>query len=158
MSDGVVMCAVAYDPKVVTIWEGFRAWFRERDFDFDFVLYSNYERQVEDLLSGNIHAAWNSPLAWVRARRLGAARGVDVRALSMRDTDQDLTSVILARSDTGISDVRDRSRTSAEWGSNPARPLTSSASMLGSGCTAIMSVVSARPPGRLSPVTSTRHA
>ena len=35
----------------------------------------NYERQVEDLLAGRIHAAWNSPLAWVRARRLAAARG-----------------------------------------------------------------------------------
>ena len=44
-----LMGAVAYDPKVVTIWDGFRAWFREQDFDFDYLLYSNYERQVEDL-------------------------------------------------------------------------------------------------------------
>ena len=34
--------AVAYDPKVVTIWEGFRAWFATRGFAFDYVLYSNY--------------------------------------------------------------------------------------------------------------------
>jgi hypothetical protein len=27
----VLMGAVAYDPKVVTIWEGFRRWFAERD-------------------------------------------------------------------------------------------------------------------------------
>ena len=49
--DTVVMGAVAYDPKVVTIWDGFRRWFAEREFDFDYVLYSNYERQVEDLVA-----------------------------------------------------------------------------------------------------------
>ena len=69
----VLMGAVAYDPKVVTIWEGFRAWLRGRGLDFDFVLYSHYERQVEDLVAGRIDVAWNSPLAWVRAERLAAA-------------------------------------------------------------------------------------
>src|SRR5260370_34415563 len=107
MRADVVMGAVAYDPKVVTIWEGFRAWFREQSFDFDFVLYSNYERQVQALLDGRIDAAWNSPLAWVRARRLAAVGGVEVRALSMRDTDRDLTSVIVARADAGITSVQD---------------------------------------------------
>ena len=53
----LLMGAVAYDPKVVTIWDGFRRWFTSRDLDFDYVLYSNYERQVEDLLAGRIHAA-----------------------------------------------------------------------------------------------------
>jgi ABC-type phosphate/phosphonate transport system substrate-binding protein len=100
-----LMGAVAYDPKVVTIWDGFRAWFRVQDFDFDYLLYSNYERQVEDLLSGQIHAAWNSPLAWVRARRLGDAADVEVTAVAMRDTDRDLTSLVVARADAGISSV-----------------------------------------------------
>jgi phosphonate transport system substrate-binding protein len=104
MGETLLMGAVAYDPKVVTIWDGFRHWFAERDFDFDFVLYSNYERQVEDLLAGRIHAAWNSPLAWVRARRLGEAQGVGVSALTMRDTDQDLTTVVVVRTDSGITD------------------------------------------------------
>jgi ABC-type phosphate/phosphonate transport system substrate-binding protein len=100
----ILMGAVAYDPKVVTIWDGFRRWFAERDFDFDYVLYSNYERQVEDLLAGRIHAAWNSPLAWVRARRLGEAQGVDVSALTMRDTDCDLTTVVVVRADSDITE------------------------------------------------------
>jgi ABC-type phosphate/phosphonate transport system substrate-binding protein len=100
----ILMGAVAYDPKVVTIWDGFRRWFAERDLDFDYVLYSNYERQVEDLLAGRIHAAWNSPLAWVRARRLGEAQGVDVSALTMRDTDCDLTTVVVVRADSGITE------------------------------------------------------
>jgi ABC-type phosphate/phosphonate transport system substrate-binding protein len=100
----LLMGAVAYDPKVVTIWDGFRRWFAERDFDFDYVLYSNYERQVEDLLAGRIHAAWNSPLAWVRARRLGEAQGVGVSALTMRDTDQDLTTVVVVRAESPITE------------------------------------------------------
>jgi phosphonate transport system substrate-binding protein len=104
MNETLLMGAVAYDPKVVTIWDGFRRWFAERDFAFDYVLYSNYERQVEDLLAGRIHAAWNSPLAWVRARRLGEAQGVGVSALTMRDTDQDLTTVVVVRTDSGITE------------------------------------------------------
>jgi phosphonate transport system substrate-binding protein len=113
-TDTLLMGAVAYDPKVVTIWDGFRAWFRENDFEFDYVLYSNYERQVEDLIAGRIHAAWNSPLAWVRARRLGAATGVEVAAIAMRDTDRDLTSVIVTRRDGDVTSVDDlRGRTVA---------------------------------------------
>lgn len=100
----LVMGAVAYDPKVVTIWDGFRRWFAGHGLAFDYVLYSNYERQVEDLVAGRIDAAWNSPLAWVRARRLGEAQGVGVRALTMRDTDCDLTTVVVVRADSGITE------------------------------------------------------
>jgi ABC-type phosphate/phosphonate transport system substrate-binding protein len=103
-NEPVLMGAVAYDPKVVTIWDGFRRWFAGRGLDFDYVLYSNYERQVEDLLAGRIHAAWNSPLAWVRARRLGEAERIAVEALTMRDTDCDLTTVVVVRAESGISE------------------------------------------------------
>lgn len=106
-STGLLMGAVAYDPKVVTIWEGFRRWFAERDFAFDYVLYSNYERQVEDLVAGRIDAAWNSPLAWIRSVRLAGAAGIEARALTMRDTDCDLTSVIVVRSDSPAATVAD---------------------------------------------------
>ncbi|WP_328654819.1 PhnD/SsuA/transferrin family substrate-binding protein [Micromonospora sp. NBC_00330] len=103
----VLLGAVAYDPKVVTIWEGFRAWLRGRGLDFDFVLYSHYERQVEDLVAGRIDAAWNSPLAWLRAERLAAANGTAVRALTMRDTDQDLTSIVVVRADSPVRQLAD---------------------------------------------------
>jgi phosphonate transport system substrate-binding protein len=98
----LLMGAVAYDAKVVTIWDGFRDWFAGQGLDFDYVLYSNYERQVEALLAGHVHVAWNSPLAWVRAARLGP-----VRAVAMRDTDCDLTSVVVVRADSGIESVED---------------------------------------------------
>jgi phosphonate transport system substrate-binding protein len=101
----LVMGAVAYAPKVVTIWEGFKAWFRTQGLEFDFILYSNYERQVEDQFNGTLHLAWNSPLAWVRAERIAKAKGVQVSAIAMRDTDCDLSSVLVARRDRGIDSI-----------------------------------------------------
>ncbi|MFK4107598.1 phosphate/phosphite/phosphonate ABC transporter substrate-binding protein [Streptomyces sp. NPDC002176] len=103
----LVLGAVAYDPKVVTIWSGFRAWLRDQGLPFDFVLYAHYERQAEDLVDGRIDAAWDSPLAWLRTRRLAAARGVEVRPLVMRDTDRDLTSVVVVRTDSTIREPAD---------------------------------------------------
>jgi ABC-type phosphate/phosphonate transport system substrate-binding protein len=97
------MGAVAYASKVVTIWEGFKEYFRARDFEFDFILYSNYERQVEAQFDGSIDIAWNSPLAWVRVERMACARGQSVQAVAMRDTDCDLTSVLVVRGDSAIN-------------------------------------------------------
>jgi ABC-type phosphate/phosphonate transport system substrate-binding protein len=105
------MGAVAYAPKVVTIWEGFKAWFAERGVSFDYVLYSNYETQVQAQIDGAIHLAWNSPLAYVRAARMARARNRTVHALAMRDTDRDLRSVIVVRTDgplRSLSDLRGR--------------------------------------------------
>jgi phosphonate transport system substrate-binding protein len=105
---GVLLGAVAYDPKVVTIWDGFRAWLRgPGGLDFDYVLYSNYERQVSDLVDGRIDVAWNSPLAWVRARRLARARGADLTPVTMRDTDCDLRSVVVVRVDSPVRSIFD---------------------------------------------------
>ncbi len=103
----LVLAAVAYDPKVVTIWEGFKAYFEGQGLAFDYVLYSNYERQVEALLDGDCHVAWNSPLAWIRAARLARARGQQVRALAMRDTDRDLVSLVVVRGDGPVHAVTD---------------------------------------------------
>jgi len=105
MNKTLVMGAVAYAPKVVTIWEGFKAWFDERGLAFDFILYSNYERQVEAQFAGDIDVAWNSPLAWVRAERMARARGLTVSAVAMRDSDQDLSSVLVVRSRDGAADL-----------------------------------------------------
>jgi ABC-type phosphate/phosphonate transport system substrate-binding protein len=99
--------AVAYDPKVVTIWEGFKDWFAAQGFAFDFVLYSGYEAQAEAHIAGQVDVTWDSPLAWVRTRRLAAAHGRVARAVAMRDTDQLLTSVVLVRNDSDIADVAD---------------------------------------------------
>lgn len=103
MTTPLMMGAVAYAPKVVTIWEGFKEYFRRHDFEFDYVLYSNYERQVEAQFDGSIAVAWNSPLAWVRADRMARARGQQAHAVAMRDTDRDLTSVLVVRADSAVA-------------------------------------------------------
>jgi phosphonate transport system substrate-binding protein len=111
VSGDLLLGAVAYDPKVVTIWDGFRGWLRDQGVPFDYILYSNYERQVEDLVGGRIGLAWNSPLAWVRAARLAWAAGVTLRPVTMRDTDCDLTSVVVVREDSparALADLRGR--------------------------------------------------
>ena len=107
MTKPLMMGAVAYAPKVVTIWEGFKEYFRSRDFEFDFILYSNYEALVEAQFAGAVDIAWNSPLAWVRAERMARARGQSVQAVAMRDTDCDLTSVLVVRNDSAINNVAD---------------------------------------------------
>jgi phosphonate transport system substrate-binding protein len=103
MTDTLVLGAVAYDAKVVTIWDGFKAWFEKRGLPFDYVLFSNYERQVEAQFDGTIDVAWNSPLAWLQAERIAAASGRKAQAIAMRDTDQDLTSIVLVRAASEIA-------------------------------------------------------
>src|SRR5450755_4744253 len=108
MSDNNILLlgAVAYDPKVVAIWDGFGRYFARHGLEFDYVLYSNYERQVEAHFYGHIHVAWNSPLAWLQSERIAEALGRHAEAICMRDTDCDLTSVVIVRADSGIRDIR----------------------------------------------------
>jgi phosphonate transport system substrate-binding protein len=96
--------AVAYDPKVVTIWEGFKAYFEKRGTPIDYVLYSTYDAQVEANLAGEIDVAWNSPLAWVKSQLVSHRR---CRAIAMRDTDRDLTTTILVRKDSNVTSLTD---------------------------------------------------
>ena len=174
----LVLGAVAYDPKVVTIWNGFRDWFLRHDFPFDYVLYSHYERQVEDLLAGRIHVAWNSPLAWVRARRLAEASGAQCRAagharhrsrpdLSRRRARRQLRSQSVAdlRGKTvGVGAVDSPQATLLPLahlraaGSSRASTSACAASTSASACTATTSAASATPRGRWSPARSTRRA
>src|SRR5947207_13703335 len=95
----IVLGAVAYDAKVVPIWEGIRAHFQEVGVPLDFALYSNYERQVEALLAGHVDVAWNTPLAHVRVRRRTDGRS---RSIGMRDSDRDFASKVVVRRDAGI--------------------------------------------------------
>jgi ABC-type phosphate/phosphonate transport system substrate-binding protein len=96
--------AVAYTPNVVPIWEGIRDYFRDTPTEMDFVLFSNYGRQVEALLAGVIDIAWNTNLAWVRTvlQTDGACR-----ALAMRDTDLTFSTVLVTRPGSGIRDIAD---------------------------------------------------
>jgi phosphonate transport system substrate-binding protein len=96
--------AVAYDPRVVPIWEGMRDYFKEAGPPIDYVLYSNYDSQVQALLDRQIDVAWNTNLAWVKVhRRTGGA----CRALAMRDVDANFTTVLVARTDSNVKSLGD---------------------------------------------------
>src|SRR5262245_2529178 len=92
-SSTIFVGAVAYDPKAVTIWESIRDLFREKPHTLDYVLFSNYEALVDALFAGSVDIAWNTPVAWVKARRRSKGEAV---ALAMRDTDQGFTSKLVA--------------------------------------------------------------
>lgn len=100
----IVLGAVAYDAKVVPIWEGIREHFREAGVPMDFCLFSNYERQVEALLARHVDVAWDTPLAHVRVKRRTAGAS---RSLGMRDTDRDFRSKVVVRKDAGIRALAD---------------------------------------------------
>ena len=100
----ILLGAVAYDAKVVTIWEGIREHFNRAGAPLDFVLFSNYERQVELLLKGHIDIAWNTPLAHVRVQQ---QTGHGSLSLGMRDSDRDFHARLVVRSDAGIGSLED---------------------------------------------------
>lgn len=102
MTQPILVGAVAYAPQVVPIWDGMRDYFREVGPAIDYVLFSNYDRQVQALLEKQIDIAWNTNLAWIKVhRRSGGA----CRALAMRDVDARFTTVLVARADSGITNL-----------------------------------------------------
>ena len=104
MDDPIIIGAVAYDPRVVPIWEGMRDYFREAGPPIDYILFSNYDRQVQALLARQIDVAWNTNLAWVKVHR---RTGGKCRALAMRDVDARFTTLIVARADRQVESLAD---------------------------------------------------
>ncbi|WP_100444029.1 Rv1680 family SBP-like protein [Glycomyces xiaoerkulensis] len=104
MSKPLLIGAVAYTPNVVPIWEGFRDYFADGPVETDFVLFSNYGRQVDALLDGVVDIAWNTNLAWVRTVLQTDGK---CRALAMRDNDLAFQTVFAARAGSGFADLSD---------------------------------------------------
>jgi ABC-type phosphate/phosphonate transport system substrate-binding protein len=104
MDKPILVGAVAYDARVVPIWEGMRDHFREAGPPIDYVLYSNYDRQIQALLDRHIDIAWNTNLAWVKVHRLTNG---GCRVLAMRDVDEQFTTVLVARPESGIRSWND---------------------------------------------------
>jgi phosphonate transport system substrate-binding protein len=107
--------AVAYDPKVVSIWEGMRRYFHEEaHLPVEVVLFQSYEAQVSALLAApadpgpRIDIAWNTNLAYLQAEAWSQHR---CRPIAMRDTDLGWTTKIVAVAGGpvgALSDLRDR--------------------------------------------------
>jgi phosphonate transport system substrate-binding protein len=92
--------AVAYDQKVVGIWEGMRRYFHEEaQLAVEVVLFQSYEAQVAALLAlpedrlPRIDIAWNTNLAYVQADAWSDHR---CRPIAMRDTDVGWMTKIVA--------------------------------------------------------------
>src|SRR5260370_20280272 len=115
MSRTIWVGAVAYDPKVVTIWEGMRRYFHEEaGLSVEVVLFQSYEVQVSALLAApsdpapRIDIAWNTNLAYLQADAWSDHR---CRPIAMRDTDIAWTTKIVAVNRgpvTALADLRNR--------------------------------------------------
>jgi ABC-type phosphate/phosphonate transport system substrate-binding protein len=115
MKQTIWLGAVAYDPKVVTIWEGMRRYFHEEaQLAVEVVLFQSYEAQVMALLASaqdpapRIDIAWNTNLAWLQADEWSGHR---CRPLAMRDTDLGWMTKIVSVSKgpvTTLADLRNR--------------------------------------------------
>jgi phosphonate transport system substrate-binding protein len=111
MNETIWVGAVAYDPKVVTIWEGMRRYFHEEaHLPVEIVLFQNYEAQVMALLAQGgepvprIDIAWNTNLAYLQADEWSAHA---CRAVAMRDTDLGWMTKIVAATGGPISRIED---------------------------------------------------
>lgn len=104
MQKPIMLGAVAYDPKVIPIWDIIRDYFNDNGVRLDYILFSNYEAQVEYLLSGKIDVAWNTNVAWVRTYELSNHKA---KALLMRDTDIDFKSVFITKASSNIKSIDD---------------------------------------------------
>ena len=93
-AEALMVGTVAYDQKVVPIWEGIRDYFRGADVEMDVVWFSNYDAQVAALLAGWIDVAWNTNLAYLRVHR---ETGGTCRVLAMRDTDVGFRTLLVGR-------------------------------------------------------------
>jgi phosphonate transport system substrate-binding protein len=115
MSKTIWLGAVAYDPKVVTIWEGMRRYFHEEaDLLVEVVLFQSYEAQVLALLAQSgevvprIDIAWNTNLAYLQADEWS---GHVCRPIAMRDTDLGWMTKIVAVTGgpvSSLADLKDR--------------------------------------------------
>jgi phosphonate transport system substrate-binding protein len=99
MNRAIWVGAVAYDPKVVTIWEGMRRYFiKEARLPIEVVLFQSYDAQVQALLASpgdptpRIDIAWNTNLAYLQADEWSGHR---CRPIAMRDTDLGWTTKIV---------------------------------------------------------------
>jgi len=111
MTKTIWVGAVAYTPKVVTIWEGMRRYFHEEaQLPVEIVLFQSYEAQVLALLAQpgdtvpRIDIAWNTNLAYLQADEWS---GHACRAIGMRDTDLNWLTKIVAVTGGPISTIAD---------------------------------------------------
>jgi len=121
MNNTIWVGAVAYNPKVVTIWEGMRRYFQEEaHLPVEVVLFQSYEAQVLALLAKpgeavpRIDIAWNTNLAYLQADEWSDRA---CRAIAMRDTDLGWMTKIVTVTGGAISALADLKKRTLSLGS-----------------------------------------
>ena len=111
MSRTIWVGAVAYDAKVVSIWEGMRRYFHEEaHVPVEVVLFQSYEAQVAALLAESgealprIDIGWNTNLAFIQTDIWSNRR---CRPIAMRDTDVGWMTKIVAVSGGPVAKLAD---------------------------------------------------
>src|ERR1700683_1700045 len=111
MSETIWVGAVAYNPKVATIWEALGRYFHEQaHLPVEVVLFQSYEAQVMALLARpgetvpRIDIAWNTNLAYLQADEWS---GHACRAIAIRDTDLGWGTKIVAATGGPIAAIAD---------------------------------------------------
>jgi len=101
----ILLGAVAYDPKVVGIWEGMRRYFRDdAKVPLEVALFLNYEAQARAVVSSKIDIAWNTNLAYVQSEVWSEKL---CRPIAMRDTDLGWTWVLVALAGGAVRSLDD---------------------------------------------------
>jgi len=160
--------AVAYDPKVVTIWNGFREWLFGQRLPFDTCSTPTMNARLRSWSPAD-RRGWNSPLAWIRPApgRSGRRAGPGARDARFGPG---LTSVVVVRADDAartLDDLRGRLvgvgavdspqatllplAHLRRAGLNPGQDVWVRRLTSGSGSTATTSAASATRPGRSEP-------
>jgi phosphonate transport system substrate-binding protein len=121
MTKTIWLGAVAYHPKVVTIWEGMRTYFHdEAHLPVEIVLFQSYEAQVLALLAKpgenvpRIDVAWNTNLAYLQSDEWS---GHACRAIAMRDTDLGWMTKIVAATGGPVNSLVDLKNRTVALGS-----------------------------------------
>lgn len=100
----LILGATAADPKrAVLIWNAIRKYFVEAGFPVEYALFSTYDAMSSALLAGHIDIAWNAPMAHAQLLEQNS----NCRTLAMRDTDENVQSLLIVRGDSDIETIDD---------------------------------------------------
>lgn len=100
----IILGCVAYAEKAIPIWEKIKAYMQEEGVKMDVVWFSNYPALTRALKKGFVDIAWNTPLAYLQARK---ALDGKTKVLSMRDVDRDFHAVIFSKKESAVKSIND---------------------------------------------------
>jgi hypothetical protein len=99
--EGFLLGAVGTDAHRMKTWDEWRDRARTHGFAFDYVIYSNYDRLVDDLMHGLVNAAVLTAIPRERASRMAADDELDL--LAVREFDDAVLVVHPVSADEAVT-------------------------------------------------------